>query len=184
MMYPLSRRLRGQPTIGLVGLSLAILGSGEVFGGAPGKAGLAADVQAFKHFLPAPVEEEEDRIRPFLDLPASLRTQLRISQADLRAVDPGFLCQSEEDGSTQQSLGSVGRILTICLPNRRSVGLLTLADGTQYITVCGPKQQQVQFIYDLVIGTLRTSRTAQVPPPAKPEPERACSGWKQQPASP
>lgn len=116
-----------------------------------------ADLAAFVKALPAPGHD-----RVFLALPPDLETRLAIDPAVVRAVDPGVACDPDTFSlsMSEGNLGVAGHVQTTCSPDHHSQSLLKLADGSAWVTVCGP-------------GTAQ----AATPAPAKHQPAHDCSGW-------
>jgi hypothetical protein len=135
-------------------LALACCGSARP-GPAPKPA--PADLAAFEKALPTPGHD-----RVFLALPPDLETRLSIDPAVVRAVDPGIACDPDAFSlsMSEGNLGVAGHVQTTCSPDHHSQSLLKLADGSAWVTVCGPATAQ-----------------AATPASAKHQPAHDCSGW-------
>lgn len=116
-----------------------------------------ADLAAFENALPSP-----GRDRVFLALPADLEARLAIDPAVVRAVDPGVACDPDAYAlsMSEGNLGLAGHVQTTCSPDHHSHSLLTLADGSAWVTVCGA-------------AAAPAAATAS----ARHQPAHDCSGW-------
>jgi hypothetical protein len=133
-----------------------------------------ADLAAFEKSLPAP-----GRDRVFLALPADLEARLNIDPAVVRAVDPGVACDpgAQALSMSEANLGTAGHVETRCTPDHRSQSLLTLADGSTWITVCGAALgAHVTASIDVQVGD-KSLHASTDPAATKPAPAHDCSGW-------
>lgn len=160
-------------TFRLLALPLALSFTGFAMAVAPGEAA-PADLDAFVRALPA--RGGTDRV--FLAPPAALQARLGLDPATLRQADPGVVCDPAAAAPVmlQSALGRVGQLNIVCLPNGTSQGILTLDDGSNYMTTCGHAGIRVTASADLTVGDrhMHVSTEPDVPDRA---PTHACSGW-------
>jgi hypothetical protein len=134
----------------------------------------AADLAAFEKALPTPGHD-----RVFLALPADLEARLGIDPAVVRALDPGVACDpaSSSLSMAEGDLGTAGHVQISCTPDHRSHSLLTLADGSTWLTVCGAALgTHVTAWVDVQAGD-KSVHASTEPPAAKHAPAQDCSGW-------
>ena len=137
-----------------------------------------SDLAALEKSLPEPGHD-----RVFLALPGELEGRLGIDPAVVRAVDPGVACDPDAHAlsMSEGDLGTAGHVQTSCTPDRRSQSLLTLADGSAWITVCGAALgAHVTASIDVQVGD-KSLHASTEPPAAKPAPAHDCSGWRKIP---
>jgi hypothetical protein len=154
--------------------AVALLHALDAFAGAP-TTPVSADLVAFVKQLPAP----GPRDRAFLDIPAPVMTRLAIDPAAIRSVDPGLVCEptSQAANMFQATLGHIGQVNTVCTQAGWSQGILTLVDGTSYMTTCGdPKAPVVTGSADITIGTHSWHGSASSQPSTHTL-AHSCSGW-------
>jgi len=114
---------------------LAMLCLGAVLVLAPAQRAPITDLDAFVRTLPPTGSND----RAFLALEPVLGARLAIAPSVVRAIDPGFACDPSASTPNMHAatLGSVGTLQVVCGPAGRSAGVMTLRDGTTYITTCG-----------------------------------------------
>jgi hypothetical protein len=120
----------------------------------------------------------------FLDLKPELREHLKISLDDVHAVDPGYQCDVAAPAmlTRERPLGTVATVITICTPDRRSQGVLQLADGRVFMTFCkGPGVGWPTIQLSGEVGEHTGSVTLGIPPNAVAAPSHACTGWRSVP---
>lgn len=156
-------------------LPLALSLAGVATAVAPGKA-MPADLDAFVHALPATGGTD----RAFLAPPAPLQARLGLDAAMLRQADPGVACDPAAKAPVmmESTLGRVGQLNIVCLPNGTSQGILTLAEGGSYMTTCGHAGWRATV--DLTVGDQHTRLSTEPDAPAR-APTHACSGWTKLP---
>jgi hypothetical protein len=151
-----------------------VLASCGAASSAPAPKPVPADLAAFEKSLPTPGHD-----RVFLALPPDLEARLAIDPAVVRAVDPGVACDpaSSALSMSEGNVGLAGHVETTCRPDHHNMSLLTLADGSAWMTVCGGSTGlRVTAWLDVQLGD--TSTHASTPQPAvKHEPAHDCSGW-------
>ena len=119
------------------------------------------------------------RDRVFLDVPAALATRLAIAPTAVRSVDPGLVCapSSKTPAMFQATLGKVGELQTVCTPAGWSQGLLTLKDGSSYVTTCGdPASARATASVGVTVGTHSWQGSFDSTSPARAL-SHSCSGW-------
>jgi hypothetical protein len=143
---------------------------------APASPPTPADLDAFVKALPSPGHD-----RAFLALPAPLVARLGIDPAALHDIDPGVACDPGAQGvnAFEAALGRVAHVDTSCTPDGRAQGLLQLADGSTFITVCGAAGLHVEAHLDVQVGD--HALHASTRPAATHEPAHDCSGWTRLP---
>ncbi len=162
---------------------IAALGALSLVVGMPGPAAATtakaspADLDDFVRALPA--RGSHDVV--FMAPPAALMARLGVDAATLRKADPGIAC--DPAGKTpvlvQSTLGRVGQLQTVCLPNGTSQGLLTLDAGDTFITTCGHAGWQATVSIDATVGDTHLHASTD-PAPAR-APTHACNGWTKVP---
>ena len=155
----------------LLAAALALACGGQA-SSAPAPKPAPADLAAFEKALPTPGHD-----RVFLALASDLEARLAIDPAVVRAVDPGVACDPDSYSlsMSEGNLGQAGHVQTTCSPDHHSQSLLTLADGSAWVTVCGAGAR-VNAWLDVQVGDKSVHASTQ-PPSAKHEPARDCSGW-------
>jgi hypothetical protein len=154
-------------------LAALALACGGVAHAGPAPKPAAADIAAFEKALPTPGHD-----RAFLALAPELEARLGVDPAVLRAVDPGVACDSASPAlrMSEGDLGTAGHVQTSCSPDHHSQSLLTLADGSAWVTVCGAATgTQVRAWVDVTVGDSTVHASTQAP--ARHEPAHDCSGW-------
>lgn len=147
-------------------------------GAAPSAKAAPADLEAFVKTLPAPGHD-----RAFLALPADLETRLAIDPAIVRAVDPGMACDpgSKTLNMSEASLGLVAHVQTTCTPDGHGNSLLTLPDGSAFVTICGPATGlHASATVDVTVGGKSLHASTRPPAPAR-APAHDCTGWTKLP---
>jgi hypothetical protein len=150
-----------------------VLASGGPAWSGPAAKPAPADLLAFKQSLPAPGHD-----RVFLALAPELETRLSIDPAVVRAIDPGVACDPSSSAlsMSEGDLGLAGHVQTTCSPNHRSQSLLTLSDGSTWLTVCGGTGARVKAWLDVQVGD-KSLHASSEPATPRPEPAHDCSGW-------
>lgn len=141
---------------------------------APKPAPAPADLADLEKSLPTPGHD-----RVFLALAPDLETRLSIDPAVVRAVDPGVACDpaSYSLSMSEGNLGLAGHVQTTCSPDHHSQSLLTLADGSAWVTVCGAAMGvRVTAWLDVQAGD-KSVHASTLPAANKHEPAHDCSGW-------
>jgi hypothetical protein len=137
------------------------------------------DVTAFVKALPAPGARD----RTFLEIPSVLLDRLAIKLSTIQSVDPGLACDisAKVPSMSQAKLGRVGQVQTVCTPAGWSQGLITLNDGTSYMTTCGDSTSaRLTANLDVTIGTHSLHGSVDSAPPARTL-AHSCSGWTKVP---
>lgn len=152
--------------------ALALASGGAAWSG-PAAKPAPADLAAFERSLPGP-----GRDRVFMALSPELESRLAIDPGVVRAVDPGVACDpaSAALSMSEGDLGLAGHVQTTCSPNHHSQSLLTLSDGSAWMTVCGGTGARVKAWLDVQVGD-KSVHASTPPAAAKPEPAHDCSGW-------
>ena len=143
-------------------------------GAAPAPRATPADLQAFVKALPAP-----GRDRVFLAPDPALQARLAIDPAKLRGIDPGIACDPAASlpASFETALGTAGNVTTTCTPDGRSQGLLTLADDSVFLTICGKAAgMRLRGSVDVSVGG-HSMHASTDPAPTAREPAHDCTGW-------
>jgi hypothetical protein len=142
----------------------------------PIKKAPANDMDAFVKALPPPGAND----RVFLALDPALEARLAIAPSVVRAIDPGIACDpsAATPGRPAATLGRAGSVRVICMLNGRSEGVMTLRDGTTYLTICG---NALQASASLTIGN-QTLNFFTESPKTSGELTHSCSGWTKVPS--
>lgn len=133
------------------------------------------DLTAFVKALPAPGARD----RTFLEIPSVLLDRLAIKLSTIQSVDPGLVCDlsAKVPSMSEATLGRVGQVQTVCTPAGWSQGLITLHDGTSYVTTCGdPTSARLTANLDVTVGTHSLHGSVDSAPPARAL-SHSCSGW-------
>ena len=119
------------------------------------------------------------RDRAFLDIPPTLLTRLAIDPAAIRSIDPGLVCDLSFKAASlfQARLGQIGQVQTVCTPAGWSQGMLTLKDGTTYVTTCGDSAAaRVTANVDVTAGSESWHGAVDSARPVQAL-SHSCSGW-------
>jgi hypothetical protein len=154
--------------------AVALICAFDSFAGTP-TTSVPGELVAFVKELPSP----GPRNRAFLDIPLPVLTHLAIDPAAVRSVDPGLVCDPSSQAANmfQATLGHVGQVNTLCTPAGWSQGILTLTDGTSYVTTCGDSgASRVTGNIDITVGAQSWHSSAGLAPPVRAL-SHSCSGW-------